>query len=135
MTGLFRISILVVLSMVFMFSMNVKLAIIALIPMPIIILYSLHFHNKIGAGFKDCDEAEGRLSAMAQENLTGVRVVRAFGKTTNANASRSTTRNTPVCGCAWARSCPASGPLRTYSPVHRSCWWWFSVSSSAWTAK
>ena len=80
MTGLFRISILVVLSMVFMFSMNVKLAIIALIPMPIIILYSLHFHNKIGAGFKDCDEAEGRLSAMAQENLTGVRVVRAFGR-------------------------------------------------------
>ena len=80
MTGLFRIAILVVLSMVFMFSMNVKLAIIALIPMPIIILYSLHFHNKIGAGFKDCDEAEGRLSAMAQENLTGVRVVRAFGR-------------------------------------------------------
>ena len=80
MTGLFRIAILVVLSMVFMFSMNVKLAVIALIPMPLIILYSLHFHNKIGAGFKDCDEAEGRLSAMAQENLTGVRVVRAFGR-------------------------------------------------------
>ena len=80
MTGLFRITILVVLSMVFMFSMNVKLAVIALIPMPLIILYSLHFHNKIGAGFKDCDEAEGRLSAMAQENLTGVRVVRAFGR-------------------------------------------------------
>ncbi len=80
MTGLFRIAILVVLSMVFMFSMNVKLAVIALIPMPLIILYSLHFHNKIGVGFKDCDEAEGRLSAMAQENLTGVRVVRAFGR-------------------------------------------------------
>ena len=80
MTGLFRIAILVVLSMVFMFSMNVKLAIIALIPMPLIILYSLHFHNKIGEGFKACDEAEGRLSAMAQENLTGVRVVRAFGR-------------------------------------------------------
>ena len=80
MTGLFRILILVVLSVIFMFSMNVPLSIIALVPMPIIILYSLHFHNKIGAGFKDCDEAEGRLSAMAQENLTGVRVVRAFGR-------------------------------------------------------
>ena len=80
MTGLFRIMILVVMSMVFMFSMNVKLAVIALIPMPLIILYSLHFHNKIGEGFKACDEAEGRLSAMAQENLTGVRVVRAFGR-------------------------------------------------------
>ena len=80
MTGLFRILILVVLSIVFMFSMNTLLAVIALVPMPIIVLYSLRFHNKIGSGFKECDESEGRLSAMAQENLTGVRVVRAFGR-------------------------------------------------------
>ena len=80
MTGLFRILILVVLSVVFMFSMNPLLALIALLPMPVIVLYSLVFHNKIGQGFKECDESEGRLSAMAQENLTGVRVVRAFGR-------------------------------------------------------
>ena len=80
MTSLFRIMILVVLSMVFMFSMNIPLAVIALIPMPVIVLYSFSFHNKIGNGFKECDESEGRLSAMAQENLTGVRVVRAFGR-------------------------------------------------------
>jgi len=80
MTGLFRILILVVLSIVFMFSMNTLLAVIALVPMPIIVLYSLRFHNKIGSGFKEVDESEGRLSAMAQENLTGVRVVRAFGR-------------------------------------------------------
>ncbi|MBP3647341.1 MAG: ABC transporter ATP-binding protein [Clostridia bacterium] len=80
MSNLFRILILVVLSMTFMFSMNVWLGLIALIPMPIIFLYSFSFHNKIGSGFKECDESEGRLSAMAQENLTGVRVVRAFGR-------------------------------------------------------
>ncbi len=80
MTQLFRILILVVLSMVFMFSMNPILTVLALIPMPIIIWYSFVFHNKIGEGFKECDESEGRLSAMAQENLTGVRVVRAFGR-------------------------------------------------------
>jgi len=80
MTGLFRIMILVVLSIVFMFSMNPLLAVIALVPMPIIVMYSMVFHNKIGKGFKECDESEGRLSAMAQENLTGVRVVRAFGR-------------------------------------------------------
>ena len=79
-TQLFRIVILVIMSMVFMFSMNPYLALIALLPMPVIVLYSVKFHNKIGMGFKDCDEAEGRLSAMAQENLTGVRVVRAFGR-------------------------------------------------------
>ena len=80
MTGLFRISILVVLSIVFMFSMNPLLAVIALVPMPVIVMYSMVFHGKIGKGFKECDESEGRLSAMAQENLTGVRVVRAFGR-------------------------------------------------------
>ncbi len=80
MTQLFRIAILVVMAMAFMFSMNPILAVIALLPMPVIILYSFVFHNKIGEGFKECDESEGRLSAMAQENLTGVRVVRAFGR-------------------------------------------------------
>ena len=38
------------------------------------------FHNKIRARFTDCDENEGVLSTIAQENLTGVRVVRAFGR-------------------------------------------------------
>ena len=38
------------------------------------------FHNKIRERFTDCDEAEGVLSTIAQENLTGVRVVRAFGR-------------------------------------------------------
>lgn len=80
MTQLFRIVILVIMSVVFMLGMNPWLTLIALIPMPIIVLYSFRFHNKIGEGFKECDEAEGRLSAMAQENLTGVRVVRAFGR-------------------------------------------------------
>ena len=79
-TQLLRIVILVVMSMVFMLGMNPLLTLIALLPMPFIVLYSVKFHNKIGEGFKDCDEAEGRLSAMAQENLTGVRVVRAFGR-------------------------------------------------------
>ena len=80
MTQLFRILILVVLSMTFMLSMNVPLTLIVLLPMPVIVWYSFHFHTKIGSGFKECDESEGRLSAMAQENLTGVRVVRAFGR-------------------------------------------------------
>ncbi len=80
MTGLFRILVLIILSMAFMFSMNPLLTLIALIPMPILTLYSFHFHKHIGNTFKECDESEGRLSAMAQENLTGVRVVRAFGR-------------------------------------------------------
>ena len=79
-TSVFRIVILLVLSLIFMISMNPLLTLIAFLPMPFIIVYSLRFHKKIGAGFLDCDENEGKLSAMAQENLTGVRVVRAFGR-------------------------------------------------------
>ena len=79
-TSVFRIVILLVLSIYFMVSMHGTLTLIALIPMPLIIAYSVHFHQKIHDGFMNCDENEGKLSAMAQENLTGVRVVRAFGR-------------------------------------------------------
>jgi len=79
-TSVFRIVILLILSVSFMCAMHVRLTLIALIPMPLILLYSMHFHKKIHDGFMACDENEGKLSAMAQENLTGVRVVRAFGQ-------------------------------------------------------
>ena len=79
-TSIFRIALLLVLSITFMCSMHPLLTIIALIPTPVIILYSFHFHKKVHDGFEECDESEGKLSAMAQENLTGVRVVRAFGQ-------------------------------------------------------
>lgn len=79
-TSVFRIIILLVMSIIFMTGMSIPLTVIACLPMPIIIGYSFIFHRKIGEGFKECDENEGKLSAMAQENLTGVRVVRAFGR-------------------------------------------------------
>ena len=79
-TSLFRIAILLILSVAFMLSMHPGLTLLALLPMPVIILYSFYFHRKIREGFLECDENEGKLSAMAQENLTGVRVVRAFGQ-------------------------------------------------------
>ena len=79
-TSIFRITLLLVLSILFMCAMHPTLTLIALIPTPVIILYSFYFHKKIHDGFQACDESEGKLSAMAQENLTGVRVVRAFGR-------------------------------------------------------
>ena len=79
-TELLRVVILLALSVAFMFSMDVKLSLIALAPVPVIIAYSFFFHHRIGVAFQNCDENEGTLSAMAQENLAGVRVVRAFGR-------------------------------------------------------
>ena len=54
--------------------------VVYLLLLPVIIWYSLFFHRKFRKGFQECDENEGKLSAMVQENLTGVRVVRAFGQ-------------------------------------------------------
>ncbi len=79
-TSIFRISLLLVLSITFMVSMHPLLTLIAMIPTPVVILYSFYFHKKVHDAFEECDESEGKLSAMAQENLTGVRVVRAFGQ-------------------------------------------------------
>lgn len=78
--AVFRIVILIVLSLACMIAMNFKLSLVALIMFPIIILYSWLFHNRIRDRFTDCDENEGVLSTIAQENLTGIRVVRAFGQ-------------------------------------------------------
>lgn len=79
-TSVFRIVILIVMALFFMFSMNEKLALVAMIFIPIVITYSAYFHTHIRDGFTKCDENEGVLSTIAQENLTGVRVVRAFGR-------------------------------------------------------
>ena len=76
----FRIVALIALSLVCMALINWKLALVPIVLFPVIIIYSVLFHNSIRARFTDCDEAEGVLSTIAQENLTGVRVVRAFGR-------------------------------------------------------
>ncbi len=71
---------LIVLYVVIMTRMNVKLSLVALVFIPIVGLSSGVFYRKISSRFKTADEAEGELTACAQENLTGVRVVRAFGR-------------------------------------------------------
>ena len=77
---LFRIIIIVVLSLTFMFITNLKLALIAAAFIPVLIGSSLVVYSRARKSFKKCDEEEGVLSTIAQENLTGVRVVRAFGR-------------------------------------------------------
>ncbi len=77
---LFRIIVLIVFSLVFMFMKNLKLALVASAFIPLFVGYSLAFYSRARKSFKKCDEEEGVLSAIAQENFTGVRVVRAFGR-------------------------------------------------------
>ena len=79
-TALFRIVVMLVLTLYFMFSMNWQLSLAAVVFIPMIVSYSLFFHSRIGDAFEKADVEEGKLSSIVQENLTGVRVVRAFGR-------------------------------------------------------
>ena len=76
----FRTIILVVMATVIMFSINYIMAIVVIIFLPIVMAYSYFFWGRISEKFHDCNMAEGALMTRVQENLTGVRVVRAFGR-------------------------------------------------------
>ncbi|HJS18460.1 MAG TPA: ABC transporter ATP-binding protein [Anaerolineales bacterium] len=63
-----------------MFAENVRLAIIALLPMIPLILMTTNFGTKIGKLFFNVDIAVGEVSNRLQENVVGVQVVRAFAR-------------------------------------------------------
>ncbi len=64
----------------FMLPMNVKMTLVSLSLIPLIFCFTVVFFIKVKKAFKLSDESEGRLSTVLQENLTGVRVVRAFAR-------------------------------------------------------
>lgn len=64
----------------FMLSLNPKLTIFALSLVPFILAYSYFFFNIVKKGFVVVEEAESEFTTIAQENLSGVKVVRAFNR-------------------------------------------------------
>jgi ATP-binding cassette subfamily B protein len=79
-TSLIRVTLLIIISIAFMVSINPLLALASSAFIPVILLYSLKFHKGIGSAFEKVDVEEGVLSSIAQENISGLRVVRAFGR-------------------------------------------------------
>ncbi len=71
---------LIVTALVFMIPMSLKLSLIAIAFLPLTTVYSFLSYSLTAKSFKEADECEGQLTAVAQENFTGVRVVRAFGR-------------------------------------------------------
>lgn len=63
-----------------MFSLDTTMALISIILLPVLATMSLVYFRFVKKQFQLSDEAEGLLSSTLQENLTGVRVVRAFGQ-------------------------------------------------------
>ena len=77
---IFRTVIMVVLALWLMVSIHVKLTLISLILIPPLFGLAFWFFHWVQKLFREADEADGALSAMLQESLSGVRVVRAFGR-------------------------------------------------------
>lgn len=60
-----------------------RLALLALIPLPILLITTLRFGITIEPMFKRIQEQMGVLSTVMQESLTGIRVVKAFARETH----------------------------------------------------
>jgi ATP-binding cassette subfamily B protein len=69
-----------VLALTVMFSMDFFMSMMSLALIPFIFIFSILYFRKVSFEFNKADIAEGIMQAAAQENFTGVRVVRAFGR-------------------------------------------------------
>ena len=70
----------IVIALVILLQRNVKITLISMILVPPLFIFATWFFRMVHQAFKVADEAEGAMSATLQENLSGVRVVRAFGQ-------------------------------------------------------
>jgi len=77
---LMRVCFVMVIALLMMFSMDLFMSLMALTLLPVIFVFSLLYFRKVSKEFTKADIAEGIMQAAAQENYTGVRVVRAFGR-------------------------------------------------------
>jgi ATP-binding cassette, subfamily B, bacterial len=78
--GMGRIILLFVINFVAILNLNVKLGLVSVVTIPFILLVSLWFFKKVTKAYEDYQAQEAILSTTLQENLTGVRVVKAFAR-------------------------------------------------------
>ena len=75
-----RTIVMIVAAAIIMFTLNPKLAAFSVMIMPFLAVASFVYFKFVKDQFTLSDEAEGKLSAVIQENVSGMRVVRAFGQ-------------------------------------------------------
>ncbi|MBC8354805.1 MAG: ABC transporter ATP-binding protein [Planctomycetes bacterium] len=75
-----RVALFVAVAIPIMLSQNLKMTLVSSCVLPVLVLFAVMFFRKVRGAFKDVDEAEAKLTTVVQENLTGIRVVRAFGR-------------------------------------------------------
>ncbi len=75
-----RIVLLFVVNFVALWSLHPRLALVSVVVVPVIVVISLFFFKRITKAYEEFQEQEAKLSTTLQENLTGVRVVKAFAR-------------------------------------------------------
>jgi ATP-binding cassette subfamily B protein len=80
--GLGRISLLFLVNLGALIYLNPRLAGLSIVVIPVILIISLFFFRRISDMYEAYQEQEATLSTTLQENLSGVRVVKAFARQT-----------------------------------------------------
>ena len=75
-----RTVVLVCILVPLMFMASPVMAAVSLFMLPVVFVYAWVYFGRIKSLFQEVDEAEGDLTTIVQENLTGIRVVRAFAR-------------------------------------------------------
>jgi ATP-binding cassette, subfamily B, bacterial len=78
--GVGRIFLLFTINFIALLRLNWMLALVSIIAVPFIIAISIFFFKKVTKAYEAYQEQEATLSTTLQENLTGVRVVKAFAR-------------------------------------------------------
>ncbi|MFZ3071331.1 MAG: ABC transporter ATP-binding protein [Anaerolineaceae bacterium] len=78
--GVGRIIIMFVINFIAIYQLNHKLALVSIIIVPVILIVSMFFFRKLSKAYEAYQEQEAILSTNLQENLSGVRVVKAFAR-------------------------------------------------------
>lgn len=75
-----RIAILFLVNLVAIMTLNFQLAILSIFILPLLAVISIYFFRKISKKYEEFQDKEAALSTTLQENLSGVRVVKAFAR-------------------------------------------------------
>ncbi len=78
--GLGRIVLIFAINLIALMSLNWKLALLSVVIVPLVVLISFFFFRRISKAYEAFQEQEAVLSTTLQENLTGMRVVKAFAR-------------------------------------------------------
>jgi ATP-binding cassette subfamily B protein len=78
--GAGRVLLLFIVNLAALLYLNWQLALLSIIVVPFIVVMSFFFFRKVSAAYERFQEQDGILSTTLQENLSGVRVVKAFAR-------------------------------------------------------